>query len=43
MSKTLQPFGKPESLSEIADQLGMLAGALTTVELKPATLQPWED
>lgn len=41
----LQPA--PSVLSELADELGMKAGALTTVELPPAErtslLQPWED
>lgn len=39
----MQPYTS-EILAELADELGMIAGALTTVEL-PATprLQPWED
>ncbi len=42
MSGLLQAFPKPDTLDEAADQLGMLAGALTTVELDSVTLQPWE-
>lgn len=38
----LQPFPAPETPEEVADQLGMLAGALTTVEAVQASLQPWE-
>jgi hypothetical protein len=39
----LQAFPAPSSLPEVADQLGMLAGALTTVEPVSVALQPWED
>ena len=43
MSSLLQTFPTPETLTETADQLGMLAGALTTVEIPAATLQHWGD
>ena len=34
----LQSWQEPKSLADVADGLGMLAGALTTIDL-----QPWKE